>query len=567
MPLTTRRLPRMLAAVLLGAGVAASALPAAAAVGGDTPGGSTRPASVALTPGSGPVSAAIVVPFTLPPGTAGLVTADVLAQTTGSFGVLTRKLDAVAGTPVAIALDPMLLASIRVLGASAPPSATQWLARLQATSNEVFLLAYADADVTAAARTGTLDALQPTGFDFALDPDDFSGGPTETPAASATAEPDPTAKPPYPTTEELLAWSSTLPRIAWPGAAIGDDDLAALASAGFADVLVSSEAVGDPASPLVTLDGIQGIVADSTLSKLLTNAADAAAPPARTTALDALDAALAAETAGHPGRGVVLTLGADRTAGLPGLADAIARFETSGAAQLVPLRDILTAAPVPAQLGGGTATAERDAAFTALAHDASSEAAFSSVLQDPAQLLDPRRLARIALYSLSWEADATGWTDAVDAFRTRSGEILSSVRIERGSDVALLARNANVKVQVSNALGLPVTVEVAIDPLSPILRAGDPVELTIEPESTSTTQLPVEAIANGDATVQITLTSPSGVPIDSSNGRVTVRAEWEGIGTLAVFVVLALVFAAGLLRLVITRRRARAQADAREGDG
>src|SRR5690606_10561431 len=101
---------------------------------------------------------------------------------TGPFGALTRQLDAVAGTPAVIALDPMILASIRVLGSSAPESARQWLARLGALSNEVFLLAYGDADLVAAVRSGTLAELQPAGFGFALDPANFSPAETEVPS-------------------------------------------------------------------------------------------------------------------------------------------------------------------------------------------------------------------------------------------------------------------------------------------------------------------------------------------------------------------------------------------------
>ena len=49
-----------------------------------------------------------------------------------------------------------------------------------------------------------------------------------------------------------------------------------------------------------------------------------------------------------------------------------------------------------------------------------------------------------------------------------------------------------------------------------------------------------------------------------SAGRasVTVHAEWEGIGTLVVALVLGFIFVAGLLRLILIRRRARRAPDA-----
>ncbi|RQP12088.1 MAG: hypothetical protein EAS51_03775 [Microbacteriaceae bacterium] len=543
-PLTTRRTGRALAAALVAAALGVG--PAVAA-------------SAAITPGSGPVSVAVVVPITARATTSGLISAEDLERYTGPFGILTRQLDAVAGTPAAIALDPMIPASIRVLGASAPVSASQWLARLQATSNEVFLLAYGDADLVAGARTGTLAQLTPSGFDFALDPDDFSAvnEPAPTPDPTATPTPDPEAPPPFPTTDDVLAWDTPLPRIAWPDATIAESDLPAFAAVGYEHVIVPSSSVGEPATPLVQLDGVRGIVSDTQLSGLVANAASASSPTVRGTALDAFETALANRTASTPGRGIVVTVDRGWTTTGTGLADVLARLSSTSSAGSATLSDVLATAPVPARLGAGVDTADRDEVFTTLASDAVAESAFASVLSEPAALLDPRRLERIALYSLAWRTDEDGWTDAVREFRDRSTELRSSVHLEHGSDVALLARNVDLKVTVSNALPFPVTVVVTADPRGPILRARETRELTIEPQSTGTARIPVEAIANGEVTVTTSIASPTGVPIDSGVARVTVRAEWEGIGTLVVVIMLALVFAAGLVRLIVVRRRGR----------
>jgi len=562
-PLTTRGAARALAAALLAVTLAgASALGASAASATLEGGAGVRPASATVTPGTGPVSVAVVVPITAPATTTGLIAADDLERYTGAFGILTRQLDAVAGTPAAIALDPMIPASIRVLGSTAPSSATQWLARLEATSNEIFLLAYADADLVGAARSGTVADLTPSGFAFALDPADFSPAVTPAPTPSPAPTADPGAPPPLPTTEDVLAWSTALPRIAWPDAAIGSSDLAALAAAGYEDVIVSSSSTGEPATPLVTLDGLQGIVADSGLSSQLADAVAATSPSARATALEALEAQLAARTGATPGRGLVLTVARGWAASAPGLSEALARLAITTTATPVALSAILATTPAAAELAEGTATAERDATFTSLSADADAEAAFSSVLDDASVLLDPRRLERIALYSLSWGDDPTGWATAVQAFHDRSAEIRSSVKLEQSSDVALLARSADLKVTVSNALPYAVTVRVTADPQSPILRARESKMLTIEPQSTGTARIPVEAVANGEVRVLTSITSPTGVPLDAGHASVTVRAEWEGIGTLVVVIVLVLVFAAGIVRLVVTRRRARRDADA-----
>src|SRR5690606_39915313 len=232
------------------------------------------------------------------------------------------------------------------------------------------------------------------------------------------------------------------------------------------------------------------------------------------------------------------------------------------AAAFVPLSSILATTPVAARVTEGVASEERAAAFTELAADAAAETAFSSVLDDPAPLLDPRRLERIALYALAWHDDDVGWTEAVAAFRERSNEIVTSVKLEQGSDMALLAAHANVKIAVSNSMPYPVTVRVTADPQGAILRVLEDQLITVEPEPTTSAQLPVEAVANGQVTMLTSLETPTGVVLDAGRASVTVHAEWEGIGTLVVALVLGFIFVAGLLRLILIRRRARRAPDA-----
>jgi hypothetical protein len=72
--------------------------------------------------------------------------------------------------PVAIAIDPMIIASIRVLGTSAPTSAVEWLNRLASAGNDIFPLGYADADPSLAVQAGAPAPLAPTSLEFATDP-------------------------------------------------------------------------------------------------------------------------------------------------------------------------------------------------------------------------------------------------------------------------------------------------------------------------------------------------------------------------------------------------------------
>ena len=111
--------------------------------------------SIVWNPGTGVQSTrlAFVVPLTVPQSSDGLIPSDLLAIYTADGGLLALQLDAVFNQPsIAIAIDPRILASIRILGDSAPPSARTWLRRLESVSNDTFALSYADSDLAAASQ-------------------------------------------------------------------------------------------------------------------------------------------------------------------------------------------------------------------------------------------------------------------------------------------------------------------------------------------------------------------------------------------------------------------------------
>src|SRR5215207_3423323 len=78
------------------------------------------PALVATPAGAtshtGDLVVSVVVPITAPWGDGGFLDAETLTTATSPTGVLTHELDEVLTTSATIALDPMILASIRLLG-------------------------------------------------------------------------------------------------------------------------------------------------------------------------------------------------------------------------------------------------------------------------------------------------------------------------------------------------------------------------------------------------------------------------------------------------------------------
>ena len=240
-------------------------------------------------PASGSVAVALAAPLTAPTtsGAVGLIGADQLENWTGPTGLLTRQLDALAGRRVAIGIDPRIIASIRVLGTSAPASALAWLQRLADVPNEVFPLAYADADLAVQAQLELPALLTPTSFSDVLDPANFAAGAdggadagdgATAPATDEPIEPEPTPGE-VPTTEELLEWPYTRTDLAWPADdTVAAGNLAYFDAAGLTTALLAPgnvEPVDGPASASATIDGSTALVADGGITGPLRSASEA----------------------------------------------------------------------------------------------------------------------------------------------------------------------------------------------------------------------------------------------------------------------------------------------------
>jgi hypothetical protein len=576
------RLRHSLTAALAGCalvgGVLAIAAPASGAEDPDSPSETAGSlTTAAVTPGTGPVSVAIVWPLTVPATTTGLLDAETLATYTEPGGLLTRQLDAVAGTSVAIGLDPMVTTSIRVLGTTAPATALAFLERLEGISNEVFLLAYADADptITGAANAGT--ELAPLGFDFAIDPADFGPASTPTPTPTTgvpivpepaeTDEPDTGDPPPLPTIEDLLAWPATLESIAWPAeGGVATDGLATLAALGYADVLLSGSNVSAVSTALVDLGEIDALVADDEVTTAVRDATYAGTATAYQDAIARLGVALQARAAETPGRTIIATLDRRWPFGTLRMADVLTTIDSASASQLVTLGEVLAGPRGGAQLVEPMGD-DRTATVTSLLGASTEESSFLVIAEDAAEITQPRRLALLGLSASAWRADEVGWTAATEAFLTESQATVNAVQIAEGSDLLLLSDISTLRMQVSNALPVAVTVFLSVRPLRPILHVEDTsIEVTIEPDSTSTVSVPVESIANGDVTVRAELLGGNG-PLGTVHFvKVSVQAGWETAGTLIAGTLVVLVFGGGLVRSILRRRREAAAATAGPAD-
>jgi hypothetical protein len=525
-------------------------------------------------PAGTPVSLAVLVPLTVRPTVSGLLDATTLAGYTAPLGVLTRQLDAVYDTPAVIGLDPMIIASIRVLGTAAPPSAIAWLQRLQTARNEVFALAYADADVTSLARVNALALQAPIGFDFAIDPSHFGPAATATPTPSATPTDTPTPSPTPSaaetpalptTTEEVLDWTYTLSNIAWPA----DDsvipaDLAPLKDAGYRDVVLSSTNLSAATSGAVDLGSLKGIVADAGISSLVREAVYETGSAALDTSLGRLNSALTGMEALSPGRTVVATLDRHWPLGSLNLDALFADLATQTSLKTVGLTTVLAGPHPGAQVVQGVDDATRLAQLRSIVIATGEEAAFATAATVPNLVLEPRRLQLLSLLAVTWLRGTDDWSTEVGTFLSDSAALRDSVKIVSGSDLFVGAGQTNIPVTVSNALKYPVTVYVNVASTNSRLQVQKQnVALKVEPGSSNKAAIPVQALSDGRVVATVTIVSVERVALGAPDYvSIDLQPGWESVGTTVIVVLLVLIFGGGIARNIYKRRKARRLASA-----
>lgn len=526
--------------------------------------------SIADTESDPPIDVTIVAPLVVPAGTTGLISAADLATYTGPIGVLTRELDAVIDRPVAIAIDPMIIASIRVLGSAAPVSATDWLQRLASATNETFPLAYANSDLTLELEAGASSVLQPIGFDFAIDPGAFQPEVTPNPTESPTPTPTPTptadaGPPPFPTTESLLAWPYTEPTLAWPlDGTVATSSLASLTAAGYETTIVSSGnvAADDPGGNAASTAGKHSVlVSDDAVSALLREAATAptveswADAVARLTA--AVDGARAAANGGE--RSLVITLDRDVPRLGSRVSETIDAITAMTTVTQAPLSAALGATPSSVTITDAGHAADEVAAITHVVQAEVGEAQFATVLDDPLALTAERRLHVLALFSMDWQSNTSGWQNAIDEFVTQSTALRTSVQVAESSTLNLYTNLKPIPINVNNTSSYPITVYITVRPRTGILKVEDDrVKLTIAANSQGKGEIPVQAITNGTVVVDISLSSGSAVPIGHpATIEINVQASWETPITIGLAALVVAFFAFGIVRTVLRRRKAR----------
>lgn len=537
-----------------------------------------------------PVGVSVAMPITVPKTGDGVLDRSVLTSATAVDGTLTQQLDAAEDHNVAVAVDPRIIASIRLLGEDAPSSATAWLARLESLRNETFALPYADADVTGLRQAGANGILAPISLDQQVDADHFPGASTPTPTptqdpaspstdASATATPtdgatadagddtttDDGTPTTLPTTASLLDFPYSMDSIAWPAdGTVTAADLTALAKAGSKTTIVSSGNTSAGADTTISaseqIGGQHVLVSDQSMSSLLRSAATATNEQDWSTAMSELTATLAtAARAGTAESPILLTLDRDWPTNSTRLSSALDAIESTPWVAPTDLSSASSASAGSLTLTTGT---NGDARIDQLEHLVQGEqdlTAFSSALDTPTELTAPARLNLLALSSNAWRSDPDGFATAVDARVASWAKAVSKVAIVDSSSLTLLGDRSSLPISIRNSSAFPVTVRLSVQPSNSALRVvRNDIEVKIQPESSTRTTVPVQSVANGKVNLTMSLTSPTGVKVSApATVELNVQAQWETVITAAAAVALVAIFGFGIFRSIRKRIRRR----------
>lgn len=173
------------------------------------------------------------------------------------------------------------------------------------------------------------------------------------------------------------------------------------------------------------------------------------------------------------------------------------------------------------------------------------------MFEDPATHLAGAESQMLAPLSVAWRADPPGRRAVVQQVVAATEAIRSGVRADEGSPVNFISTSGELPVRVLNSLDYPVTVEVMPRPGDSRLLVEEPVMLTVPARGEATAMVPVHAIQSADLAVRVELSTPDGVLVDDSTVlTVRVRAEWEGIVTAVIGVLLALGVVIGVIRTI-----------------
>ena len=505
----------------------------------------------------GSVALGTVIPLLAPPTATGVVDVAMQQQLTAPDGAWSRALRAAQADPAAaIALDPAVIASIRIAGSTAPPEVTGFLDQLGGLPNEFLRLPYADTDVTLARAAGSRRSLEPSSFAGVTLAATAQG---VTPAPTATAGSTPAAA------ADLTTWNWSERKIAWPVPRTASAaDLARFAAAGD-QVLLSSDDLKDTAarreSGALARIGTAGVlVSDATVSSLLASAS--AGGPVGDAALATLTGLLATAAVSGETSAVLATVGrTGAPAGLDRVLGLLGRQAWIHSASLTDLGSVGDAAQVGLKPGSEpkplVATAR-----SLLDGEEGVQQLGKAIVADADTVTAPQRLALLGTLSAAWRGDDTGWRTASGTAQKGFEKVLGEVQLAKQSSPNLAGGDGTLLVYVVNLLPTPVKAVVHAGVSNGAVQFTSPsVTVTVPAGGRARADMGFRSIRNGRTDLTLSLSTPDGTAIGTAVTRgATVRAGFDTLVAIGLLIALGLLLALGVYRNVKRRRQPRAVA-------
>lgn len=540
------------------------------------------------------VDLSVVVPIVLPSEVRTLPTR---AQLDAAVPAWDELLTAAEGASATLAIDPRVIAGIRAYGDEASEAARAFLARLEGTPLDAFLLQFADADPAAQAALGYTTLLGPTSLDFVTRFGSFAGpettpgadaastdtanADTDTDAADADAadsaddagsdavgadpapdlsgETDADAVAEAPDLAALLSWDEATPT-GWPAAGAADAaTLELLADAGIDRVVLDSTVVRGAGTPRATLGGgAEAIVTDADLDAAARAALGGATTTERAAGFADLAAALALASAGAGDEPATLALGLDRGA-VGDAEDPAQLLEMLEALGWVDATAIGAQPTGTASLASGGTSESRTELLRAAAGRENAVDEIGAVLVNPEYLSGYQRTRLLELFATRHAADDEAFRATAAAYQERDAELLEGVRAITTEHTQLVGASTRMPLQIHNSLPFDARVTVRVDPSSAALSLAERTfeEVLVPAEGNENVLVPVHArVSSGESGLVVSVSAVSGDPtVYTGTLAITVRASIEAIGLWTLGALVALLLGFGIWRSV--RRRTR----------
>lgn len=431
-----------------------------------------------------------------------------LQALTISGGPLDLVTSAVRSHPATIAIDSRITSSITALGDQAPTEALNWASTLGSVGLAQFALPWADADPLGSLEIDTL----------------------------------------------VYARLGEYPWL--HGDAISTGELATLQTRSASAVLLSSNSLPSDRA-VVSVDGARVIRVDDQLSQLAKDALQA--PTALEAEADLQRAQGLIAYRAFTGNQEILVFSVGRlpaTAIAPRIESVLARFGVMPVATSVPVPLEAPASELLATVPRISTSPESQVFRAEIKQLWEGDVSFATIANDPEGAIAGRWTRYQSLLSSTWLTDPNGlaieWTRA----QQDSKDFRNSVRVEQGSSITVLSGETSLPITVVNDLGLDVVVTLQVRPTRAILAIEEPVStIFVAAEGSTRVFIPVQSLANGVVSVELSLLTPGGQPIgEVVTVPITIRAGWEGIISVTLAVLVGGTFAFGIVRAIQRRR-------------